>query len=83
MKCKNCGAELNGKRVCDYCGTRYDHIADDGNGLYSFDFRGKTYKARLVSVNAYPILMPEYRDENGVLVKEIAKERYRFEFETM
>lgn len=81
MKCKNCGAELNGKHVCEYCDTHYGYISDKGNGLFLIEYGNTVYRAYLVKVNTNK-LVDVGRSVDGTLHR-ITKEVYRFEFETM
>ena len=80
MRCKNCGAELNGNHVCEYCGTKYNYISDNGDGSFFLEYNGNLYKVYLTSIRNETV-MDQARDVNGVLHRTTRKIQI-FEFIT-
>ena len=81
MKCRNCGAELNGQHVCEYCGTKYNYISNNGDGTYYLEYGGHLLKVYLAKMQTETIESVAI-DVDGVPCK-MTHDIRRFEFVTI
>lgn len=71
MYCINCGAPMNGRSKCEYCGTEYGISANINEGVGILHFNGEDIRVYLDSINADVFPIELGRDEDGNLVKVV------------
>lgn len=78
MYCINCGAPMNGRSKCEYCGTEYGISSYINEGVGILHFNGEDIRVYLecVDANVFPIELG--RDEDGNLVKVVHSDKRTF-----
>ena len=57
MYCINCGAPMNGRSKCEYCGTEYGTSANINDGVGILHFNGEDIRVYLdrVDTDVFPV----------------------------
>ena len=80
MYCINCGAPLNGRSKCEYCGTEYGISANINEGIGILHFNGEDIRVYLECVDADMLTTSagSGRNINGCMQKVNVKMRRTF-----
>ncbi len=78
MYCINCGAPMNGRSKCEYCGTEYGISANINEGVGILHFNGEDIKVYLESVDADMFTTGAGRSLDGRMQKVNVKMRRTF-----
>ena len=78
MYCINCGAPMNGRSKCEYCGTEYGISANINDGVGILYFNGESIRVYLESMDADMITTSAGRSIDSVMQKVNVKMRRTF-----
>lgn len=78
MYCINCGAPMNGRSKCEYCGTEYGISANINEGVGILHFNGEDIKVYLESVGTDVFTTSAGRSIDGRMQKVNVKMRRTF-----
>lgn len=78
MYCINCGAPLNGRSKCGYCGTEYGISANINEGVGILHFNGESIKVYLESVDTDVFTTSAGRSIDGRMQKVNVKMQRTF-----
>lgn len=78
MYCINCGAPMNGRSKCEYCGTEYGISANINDGVGILHFNGEDIRVHLESVAADMFTASAGRSIDGCMQKVNVKMRRTF-----
>ncbi len=78
MYCINCGAPMNGRSKCEYCGTEYGTSSYINEGVGILHFNGEDIKVYLESVDADVFYVNAGRSVDGVMQKDKVKMQRTF-----
>jgi hypothetical protein len=78
MYCINCGAPLNGRSKCEYCGTEYGISANINEGVGILHFNGEDIKVYLESVDTDMLTTSAGRSIDGRMQKVNVKMQRTF-----
>ena len=78
MYCINCGAPMNGRSKCEYCGTEYGISANINEGVGILHFNGEDIKVYLESVDADMFTTGAGRNIDGRMQKVNVKMQRTF-----
>lgn len=80
--CVNCGAVLHGN-ICEYCGTEYNNNCisatfNDGDYIGELKIGNETINVYIAKTHVMHPDIFAYRDENGMLHREITPGKRKF-----
>ena len=78
MYCINCGAPMNGRSKCEYCGTEYGISSHINEGVGILHFNGEDIRVYLESVDTDMLTTSAGRSVDGVMQKVNVKMRRTF-----
>lgn len=78
MYCINCGAPMNGRSKCEYCGTEYGTSSYINAGIGILRFNGEDIRVYLESVDTDVFPVSAGRSIDGVMQKANVKMQRRF-----
>lgn len=78
MYCINCGAPMNGRSKCEYCGTEYGISANINEGVGILHFNGEDIRVHLECVGADMFTISAGRNVDGRMQKVNVKMRRTF-----
>lgn len=78
MYCINCGAPLNGRSKCEYCGTEYGISANINEGVGVLHFNGEDIRVYLECVNTDVFPVSAGRSIDGRMQKVNVKMQRTF-----
>ena len=78
MYCINCGAPMNGRSKCEYCGTEYGISANINEGVGVLHFNGEDIKVYLESVDTDVFPVSAGRSIDGRMQKVNVKMQRTF-----
>jgi hypothetical protein len=78
MYCINCGAPLNGRSKCEYCGTEYGISANINEGIGILHFNGEDIRVYLECVNTDMFTTGAGRNIDGRMQKVNVKMQRTF-----
>ena len=78
MYCINCGAPMNGRSKCEYCGTEYGISANINEGVGILYFNGESIRVYLESMDADMLTTSAGRSIDSVMQKVNVKMRRTF-----
>ena len=78
MYCINCGAPMNGRSRCEYCGTEYGISANINEGVGVLHFNGEDIKVYLECINTDVFPVSAGRSIDGRMQKVNVKMQRTF-----
>ena len=78
MYCINCGAPMNGRSKCEYCGTEYGTSANINDGVGILHFNGEDIRVYLERIDADMVTTSAGRNIDGRMQKVNVKMRRTF-----
>ena len=78
MYCINCGAPMNGRSKCEYCGTEYGISANINEGVGILHFNGEDIRVYLECINADMFTTSAGRSIDGRMQKVNVKMQRTF-----
>ena len=78
MYCINCGAPMNGRSKCEYCGTEYGISANINEGVGVLHFNGEDIRVYLECVNTDVFPVSAGRSIDGRMQKVNVKMQRTF-----